>query len=188
MNESFPNMKFYSLEKSKLEGINKDNDLIDIKSLKSSKEFNEALASVINKDIAKLLLKLKNIIKDITKLLAKNGVTFNVPIECDINNIDEIINAVESKTSEMIIKKGNIKVGFFSSNKKEKKKSIENLEEDLKVMAKLQNDIMSLKNEYEKLNDRLNSIGYSAFTKEEIEDSEDPLERTINFYMNKDKK
>lgn len=188
MKENVPNMKFYSLEKSKLEGINKDVSVSEIKEVKASTEFNKALASVIKKDINKIEIRLKSIIANITKLLAKNSVFFDEQLEADVNNFENIINIIESKISEMIIKKGNIKVGIFSSRKKEKRKNIENLEEDIKNISKLQNDIISLKDEYIKLRNRLNNIGVSDVLKEELDDTEDPLERTINFYMNKNKK
>ncbi len=188
MNESFPKMKFYSLEKSKLEGINKFQNKFDdsLKEVKTSKEFNDALAFVIKKDINNLAINLKNIISDITKIFVKNGVVFSSPISTSLDDIDLIINDIEEKVSDLIIKKNNIKIGLFSSKKKEKRKNIESLEETLNYISKSQNDIIGIKNEYNKLKERIGNIEIPVFYNEEVLEEEDPLERTINFYMNKE--
>lgn len=188
MNESFPKMKFYSLEKSKLEGINKLKNNFDdsIKEVKTSKEFNDALTFVIKKDIDNLAVNLKNIISDVTKVFVKNGVLFSTPISTKLDDIDLIIGDIEEKMSDLIIKKNNIKIGLFSSKKKEKKKNIENLEETLNYISKAQNDIIGIKNEYNKLKGRIGNIEVPMFYNEDIHQEEDPLERTINFYMNKE--
>ncbi len=188
MNESFPKMKFYSLEKSKLEGINKFQNNFDdsLKEVKSSKEFNDALAFVIKKDINNLSINLKNIISDITKVFVKNGVIFSSPISTELDDVDLIINDIEEKMSDLIIKRNNIKIGLFSSKKREKRKNIENLEETLNYISKAQNDIIGIKNEYNKLKGRIGNIEVPTFYNEESHEEEDPLERTINFYMNKE--
>lgn len=190
MNESFPKMRFYSLEKSKLEGINKVKVHFEssLKEVRATKDFNDALASVIKKDINNLSINLKNIISDITKVFVRNGVVFDVPISTNLDNIDSIVINIEEKTSDLIIKKNSIKIGLFSSRKKEKKKNIENLEETLNSISKMQNDIIGIKNEYNKLKARLNDVESSSFFSEEEKQEEDPLERTINFYMNKENK
>lgn len=190
MNESFPKMRFYSLEKSKLEGINKAKTSFEnsSKEVKTSKDFNEALTIVIKKDINTLSINLKNIISDITKVFVRNGIVFDSPISTNLDEVDSIISNIEEKISDLIIKKNSIKIGLFSSKKKEKKKNIENLEETLNSISKMQNDIIGIKNEYNKLKVRLNDVESSSFFGEEEKQEEDPLERTINFYMNKENK
>ena len=65
MDESVSGIKFYELKK--------DNE-IEL-SVKDSRKFNEALFSVVKKDIEKLEMKLKEMIKEIIKLSAKTGIS-----------------------------------------------------------------------------------------------------------------
>ena len=61
----------------------------------------------------------------------------------------------------------------------------EEITETLEFLTKSQSDIISIKNEYNKLLERKKLIAPSKedFLNEKLE-KEDPLERTINFYMN----
>ncbi len=191
MNNTEPKIVFYNLDGKKMDIYNIANgEKVDAsKPVKVSKNFNKALKQVINKDINFLSNKIKNIVKDMTKRLATNGTILDIKLSCDIENIDDIINNVETLISNLIIKKDSIKVGLFSSNKKEKKEKIKKLEDNIKYLSKIQNDIISLKNEYTKLVQRNINLEALEFEKdEENVDDTDPLERTINFYMTQEEK
>ena len=113
-----------------------------------------------------------------------NNTLIDNEIDDDIKNIDNIINDVEGLISKLIIDKNSIKIGIFSSNKKAKKQEAKNLEKSINYLSKSLNDIISIKNEYNKLIDRTKSIDELQIDdKEEEKQKEDPLERTINFYM-----
>ena len=147
-------IKFYGMDGS---------SLIDIEN-NSSENFNRALKSVMEKDINILKSKLTSTIKDIKKRCAKCDYFDLDQIDDNIKSIEFIITQVENIISDLIIKKDGIKVGLFSSNKKAKKDQIKKLEDTIIYISNRQNEIIGIKNEYDK---------------------EDPLERTINFYMAK---
>lgn len=191
MDDSYVNdskIKFYSIDGKLIDDFRLEKKpLDDQKEIKTSKEFNSALKAVTQKDINVLKNKLVDTVKDIKKNLAMNNTFISDDINDDIENIDKTITDVEALISDLIIKKSSIKIGIFSSNKKEKKAKIRGLEASINYLSKAQNDIIFLKNEYNKLIDRSNSIsGLQTDEKENKEEfKEDPLERTINFYMNK---
>lgn len=188
MNNTEPKIVFYNLDGKKIDiyNIEKGGKLDTSKQVKVSKNFNKALKQVIKKDINFLSNKVKNVVKDITKRLAMNGTILDVKLSSDVENIDTTINDVETLISDLIIKKDSIKVGLFSSNKKDKKDKIKKLENSINYLSKVQNDIISIKNEYTKLVQRNVDLEGLEFEKEEekqIDCDSDPLERTINFYM-----
>ena len=191
MDDSYVNdskIKFYSIDGKLIDDFRLEKKpLDDQKEIKTSKEFNSALKAVTQKDINVLKNKLVDTVKDIKKNLAMNNTFISDDINDDIENIDKTITDVEALISDLIIKKSSIKIGIFSSNKKEKKAKIRGLEASINYLSKAQNDIIFLKNEYNKLIDRSNSIsGLQTDEKDNKEEfKEDPLERTINFYMNK---
>ncbi len=191
MDDSYVNdskIKFYSIDGKLIDDFRLEKKpLDDQKEIKTSKEFNSALKAVTQKDINVLKNKLIDTVKDIKKNLAMNNTFISDDINDDIENIDKTITDVEALISDLIIKKSSIKIGIFSSNKKEKKAKIRGLEASINYLSKAQNDIIFLKNEYNKLIDRSNSIsGLQTDEKDNKEEfKEDPLERTINFYMNK---
>lgn len=182
-------IKFYSLGSEKIDFSKIDNKefLDSSKPVVVSEGFNKALKNVIDKDIEFLSNKIKKIIKEINKLLIANNLSED-EINADIKRIDDIVNEVESIISKVIIEKENIKLGLFSTNKKEKKQRYKNIEDCISILSKYQTELISIKNEYNKLNQRKDVLKDSVFDEknEEIV-KEDPLERTINFYLNKQK-
>ncbi len=193
MNSVEPKIVFYNLDGKKIDiyNIEKGGKLDTSKQVKVSKNFNKALKQVITKDINFLSNKVKNIVKDISKRLAMNGTILDVKLSSDVENIDTTINDVETLISDLIIKKDSIKVGLFSSNKKDKKDKIKKLENSINYLSKVQNDIISIKNEYTKLVQRNVDLEGLEFEKEEekqIDCDSDPLERTINFYMTQEER
>lgn len=182
-------IKFYSLGSEKIDFSKIDNKefLDSSKPVVVSEGFNKALKNVIDKDIEFLSNKIKKIIKEINKLLIANNLSED-EINADIKRIDDIVNEVESIISKAIIEKENIKLGLFSTNKKEKKQRYKNIEDCISILSKYQTELISIKNEYNKLNQRKDVLKDSVFDEknEEIV-KEDPLERTINFYLNKQK-
>ena len=184
-NSTLDGILFYSIDGKLIDNLSLNNNVLDNKKeIKTSKEFNIALKKVTQKDINFLQNKVINIIKNIKKNLAMNNTFIQNEIDDDIKNIDNIINDVEGLISKLIIDKNSIKIGIFSSNKKAKKQEAKNLEKSINYLSKSLNDIISIKNEYNKLIDRTKSIDELQIDdKEEDKQKEDPLERTINFYM-----
>lgn len=184
-NSTLDGILFYSIDGKLIDNLSLNNNVLDNKKeIKTSKEFNIALKKVTQKDINFLQNKVINIIKNIKKNLAMNNTFIQNEIDDDIKNIDNIINDVEGLISKLIIDKNSIKIGIFSSNKKAKKQEAKNLEKSINYLSKSLNDIISIKNEYNKLIDRTKSIDELQIDdKEEEKQKEDPLERTINFYM-----
>lgn len=182
-------IKFYSLGSEKIDfsKIVNNEALDSSKPVVASKGFNKALKSVIAKDISFLSEKTSSIISEIIKLLAINN--FNEEeIKGDIEKIDDIINDIEAVISKIIIEKESIKLGLFSTNKKEKKKKQKRLEECVNTLSKYQSELISIKNEYNKLKQRSEVLKDVVFDEEDSDIiKEDPLERTINFYMSKEK-
>lgn len=186
MNDVSSKIKFYSLGSEKID-FSKiiSNDLIDSsKPIIVSNGFNKALKSVINKDINFLDNKLKSILKEIKKILVVNE--FEEDIDGNIENINDVVDNVEKLISKVIIKKGSIKVNIFSTNKKVKKGKQKSLDNAFDVLSKYQTELISIKNEYNKLIERKDVLKDTLFEETYEEDiKEDPLERTINFYMSK---
>ncbi len=182
-------IKFYSLgsEKIDLSKIKNNEGLDSSKPVVASKEFNKALKSVIDKDINFLSGKTSNIVKEIIKLLLINNF-INEKIRDDIENIDDTINDVEAIISKIIIEKENIKLGIFTTNKKEKKKTQKKLEECINTISKYESELISIKNEYNKLKQRSGVVNDVVLDETDLKKvKEGPLERTINFYVNKEK-
>lgn len=180
-------IKFYSFGSEKIDFSKIDNmlDLDTSKPVLVSKGFNKALRSVIEKDINFLSRKINDIVTNITKALSANNISPG-KMDSDIKNIDLLINEIESLISYVIIEKENIKVSIFSSNKKDKKKKTKDLEELLSLLSKYETELIAIKNEYNKLSERKNVIKIVENDVQE-DSSDDPLERTINFYLNKQK-
>lgn len=173
--ERLSKLEFYSIDGKK---ITKE---------ENPSEFDKALKKVIRKDINRLSNKLSNITKEIIKESAIAGYVIEDGLDDDIKNIDSLIIKVESVVSDLIVKKGSIKIGLFTSNKKGKKDEIKLLEEKINYISRCQNDIIAIKNEYNKLlkNKDLKGLNLEEKEVETEEKEEDPLERTINFYMAK---
>ena len=173
--ERLSKLEFYSIDGKK---ITKE---------ENPSEFEKALKKVIRKDINRLSNKLSNITKEIIKESAIAGYVIEDGLDDDIKNIDSLIIKVESIVSDLIVKKGSIKIGLFTSNKKGKKDEIKLLDEKINYISRCQNDIIAIKNEYNKLlkNKDLKCLNLEEKEVKNEEKEEDPLERTINFYMAK---
>lgn len=193
MDNTNSKIRFYSLgsEKIDLSKIVGSNLIDKTKLIRPSKQFNEALNSVIKKDIRSLNDKIESVISDITKRLAINGITLEPKLSGNVENIEKLINKIEEITSDLIIKKENIKIGLFTSNKKFLKSKAKKLENCIEFLSKCQTEFISMKNEYNKLTSRnmviegaILSDDMDTLNEDEIQ-KEDPIERTINFYMNK---
>lgn len=165
-------------------------EIIASASNSSSAYFNEALKCVAKKDIDTLNIKIKKMISEIVKKLVVAGVVLEDEIQYDVSSIDELIDFVETHISNFIIEKGSIKIGLFTSNKKEKRQKIAVLENIISYLNKCQEEFIIIKKEYDKLNKRdlkLDDVSFASEISEELE-KEDPLERTINFYLRKQEK
>lgn len=188
MNTAELEIKFYSLGSKRLDlsKIGLKGEEIDLsKPVKTSKKFNEALNAVTKKDINVLNKKAKNIQSEITKRLAVAGTILKEKLDFEIKDIESLINKVDEITSNLIITKGNGRVGLFSSNKKLKKDNLKKMDECIEYLSKCQKELISMKNEYNKLMSRNTFIeGVLINNGTEEETKEDPMERTINFYMN----
>ena len=72
---------------------------------------------------------------------------------------------------------------------KEKRKKIEKLEDSINYLSRCQNDIISIRDEYIKLDERNKGLE-DLYQEDDEEDSlnsdDNPLERTVNFYMAKE--
>ena len=187
MNTAESEIKFYSLgcKRLDLSKIGLKGEKIDLsKPVKTSKKFNEALNAVTKKDINVLNKKAKNIQSEITKRLATAGTILKEKLDFEIKDIEPLINKVDEITSTLIITKGNGRVGLFSSNKKMKKNNLKKMDECIEYLSKCQKELISMKNEYNKLMSRNTFIeGVLINDGTEEETKEDPMERTINFYM-----
>ena len=182
-------IRFYNFGSEKID-FSKTNIQNSQKVIIASGNFHKALKKVTQKDINLLNDKLKKIILDINKFLLIHDVNVNENLDDDINKIDFLINKIDEIIKKLIIDKGNIRVGIFSINKKEKKRKIKYISECIEYLNKCQNDIILVKNEYNKLNKRNDLVNSEVIEKDEPKDikNEDPLERTISFYMNRKNK
>ena len=139
-------IKFYNLNSSNDDKVNDNFD-----------NMSDAIDSVIKKDILKLNERLKEIVSNVTKLLVIEGITLQL-INIEIDNIDNIINEIEDAINNLIIEKGNIKLGFFSSNKKMKRQRASSIDSTIEKVTKEVNNIIALKDEYNKLKQRNSDI------------------------------
>ncbi len=185
-------IKFYNLgDESDCEVFNYGNKTI-INNIADSKKEDEiydktvkiGLKSIINKDIESLDSKVKSISKRIMKALKLNDVTSAQNLDNEIEKIDDIINNVEIIISNVIIEKDKIKVGFFSTNKKLKREKIASLSALKDYLVKAQTELITIKDEYNKLIKRKKSVTEETNTNKKNIDN--PLERTVNFYMKKE--
>lgn len=177
---------FYSLGSQRLD-LSKFNNIKNYDNngpIKVSSNFDKALSKVIDKDINSLNNKVKEMTKQIEKYLVIRGIVVKFS-ESSIDKIDSIINYIESKISELIIEKGNNKIGVFTAKKNEKRQKNIKLDESIDYLSKCMTDLISMKNEYNKLSKKKPKVVDTL--ENENTNSEDPLERTISFYMNKEK-
>ena len=100
--ERLSKLEFYSIDGKK---ITKE---------ENPSEFEKALKKVIRKDIHRLSNKLSNITKEIIKESAIAGYVIEDGLDDDIKNIDSLIIKVESIVSDLIVKKGSIKINNIS--------------------------------------------------------------------------
>ena len=142
------------------------------------------LKSIINKDIESLDSKVKSINKRIMKELKINDFVSMEKLDNEIEKIDDIINSVEIIISNVIIEKDKIKVGIFSTNKKIKREKIASLSILKDSLVKSQTELIAIKDEYNKLIKRKKKVKEESYINKV--NIEDPLERTVNFYMKKE--
>ena len=142
------------------------------------------LKSIINKDIESLDSKVKSINKRIMKELKINDFVSMEKLDNEIEKIDDIINSVEIISSNVIIEKDKIKVGIFSTNKKIKREKIASLSILKDSLVKSQTELIAIKDEYNKLIKRKKKVKEESYINKV--NIEDPLERTVNFYMKKE--
>lgn len=175
-------IKFYGKNE---ETMRFSKEVIEAVSSQSSKHFSDALKSVMEKDMVSLNEKIAKIVLEIIKKLTLVGVICNEKKEYKASNLDELINFVENNVSNLIIEKGSIRIHLFTRKKKEKKNRIKLLEEVINYLTKCQDELIIIKKECDKLNKRDLTIENVEFSSELKEESyiEDPLERTISFYM-----
>lgn len=163
-------IKFYSLDNIKV----------------SKNEFNKVLDDLTKKDIKFLSNKIGKTIKQINNELVKNSITYSINNNYNLENINELVMHIENLISKVIVDKNNIKIGLFTTSKKEKKEKIKNYEDVIEFLAKKQNDITAAKDEYNKIIKRKNINEYFSPEEENaVKKDDNPLERTINFYTKK---
>ena len=97
-------------------------------------------------------------------------------------------SSIAKKIGDIIIEKGNIKIGIFSTNKKLKRERILMLEDSINKLHKYQDDLLSLKKEYEKIIQRRDAVDGIEFEEVDEKVTQNPLERTVNFYMKNQEK
>ena len=164
------NIKFYSLDNIKI----------------SKNEFNKVLDDLTKKDIKFLSNKIDRTIKQINEEFTKHNIALNLNRNYTLKSINELIKDIEDILSKIIIEKDSIKVGVFSTQKKLKKDKLKKYEKLIQFLTKKQNDIISVKDEYNKVISRKNVNEYFSIEEENIVKKDDnPLERTINFYTKK---
>lgn len=148
--------------------------------------FSEALKNIVDKDINLLNKKLDTINVEVAKILALTGTLKEEKLEYDVTKIDDFISYLETKIGDIIIEKGSIKIGLFTTNKKFKRERIQTLESSIETLHKYQDDLLMIKKEYEKIVQRKDNVdGIEFETKEDDKTVQNPLERTVNFYIKK---
>ena len=190
MNEKLPKIKFYNINKDKINNF-EDNFFSDIdlsKEIKISKEYSKALLSVIEKDVTKLKSKYNNVIKELKDVLKSNNLSL-VKDKYLVDDIDTLLSDLDLILNEISKENKKIKVRILSSDKKNKKIRKSELNNLYAYIFRVKNDIIFIKNEYSKLTKRVSKIkaeNNEEFTNEEK--SNERLERTLNFYMNKEER
>ena len=126
-------IKFYKLgDESDNEVITYDNKRIEINNLKEkekqedeySKTVNVGLKNVIDKDMEELSNKLALINKKIITTVSTNNIIYTEKLEDNIENVNELLIQVENLISKVIIEKGKIRIGIFTTKKDEKRERL----------------------------------------------------------------
>ena len=179
-------IKFYSLGSEKID-ISKIKTISEIDSnpIYVSKGFNKALKKVIENDIVFLDKKVNKVLNNIKVFFEARDIRFDVSDYLMIGDIENLVVQMENSIRSLNEEKKNNKIGLFTFQKKEKKLKLKNIEECINYLKKCETDIKKIKNEYNKLNKKQTLIAKENNEKDETEEKEDPLERTIKFYMNK---
>lgn len=177
-------IKFYSLGSQKLSLLNLDYELDSSKTVVTSPNFERAMSKVIIKDLKSLDSRVEKNIKEINKLLLINEINVQINSRYTSKDINKIIDDIEQIVKTILIEGENNKAGLFSFNKKKKKQRLSEINNLVEMLTKNQNDFISMKNEFLKLEERRKALT-NIEDDEEEEEKEDPLERTINFYINK---
>ena len=180
-------IKFYNLGSEKINLIKKKNedDLNFSKAFFSSSKLDNAMIKVIQKDIDSLETRMNKIIFEYKTKLDEIGIDNNINSKYSISEINKVIDLPDKLIEDLLLYKNNNKIGVFSAdkkNKKERKKLIDNL---IEYLNKSKIEIISMNDEYIKLYNRKKNLSLNDdFSIEDIEE-ENPLERTINFYVSK---
>lgn len=187
-------VKYYKLgDESDYEVISYDNKRVEINNVKEkekqedeySKTVTEGLKNVLDKDIEELSNKLEVINKKIITTLATNNITYDEHLVNDITLVNDNLSIVENLISKVIIEKENTKIGIFTTKKNEKREKQQSLNEAVDYLTKCQNDIIALRDEYDKLLERKKQV--KDVENKEEKDASASLEQTINFYLNQKK-
>ncbi len=184
MNED-TKIKFYSLGSQKIDLLkNIGNDEFDFsKTIFSSSSFDNALIKVIEKDIDSLDIKINKIVSDIKSKMHDIGVNCELNITYGINDIDKIISSIDKSIKNLTNFKNSNKVGFFSLDKKNKRQKLLLIDNTIDYIKKSKIEIISMSDEYIKLCKRKETLSPEENYVLEDEYEENPLERTINFYI-----
>ena len=160
MNNVDSKIMFYSLGSCRLDLSKIEEEKLDLsKKFVSSSKLNLAMKKVIAKDIELLNDKLNNFINEVKKYATIRNINLNIKDNYKIEDISVLIEELEKDISDLIVSKNKLKVGLFTSNKKEKKIQGQNIEECINYLSKYQVDIISIQNEYNKLSERKNILG-----------------------------
>ena len=185
-------IKFYNLGSEKIDFSKIQNFLnSDIsKPVVVSKGFNKALKSVIDKDIDFLSISLKKIINKVNELLDSNLLEPVFNFEPNLENISLVKETLKGYITKLIESKKKNKIRIFTGNKKIKKENLKKLENCINILKNYEIELISIANEYNKLVERKNKLGFieNDVDENKKDDYEDPLERTINFYMTQKQK
>lgn len=153
-------IKFYNFgEESNYEVINYDNKKLEINNVHErkkedeiySKTFTYGMKNILDKDIIDLSNKVEIINRRIINILSVNSISTNYEFDFNIKNIDAVLNTTSKIIDDISKQKNSIKIGIFTSKKQEKRKTVENLNSIIESITKSKNDLIALKDEYEKI-------------------------------------
>lgn len=139
-----------------------------------------ALFNLTLKDIKLLENRLNDILINLKQKLIICNINFETNYKLD--EISDLLEKLEIIQQKLIIE-GNAKISIFTNNKKAKKDLATNKLNMSNEILKYQTEILSIKNEYDVLSKRKDSI--KIIEKNEVNENNDALSRTINFYMDK---
>lgn len=181
-------IKFYSLGSEKIDLLKKmGNDDFDFsKAIFSSPNFDNALAKVIEKDIDSLDIKVNKIINEIKTRFSNIGANINLDRVYSISDINKVNAFMDKSLKDLMEFKSDNKVRLFSFDKKTKKQKILLIDNAIDYIKKSKIEILTMKDEYIKLCKRKETLSLQEEYDMQEDTYENPLERTINFYMSQE--